>query len=64
LSTFQIVKVNYVNAHATSTLVGDLAEVRAIKMAFKDTSELKMNATKVRVTIFFQYFGTPTTSIC
>uniref|UniRef100_A0A7I4ASQ2 3-oxoacyl-[acyl-carrier-protein] synthase n=1 Tax=Physcomitrium patens TaxID=3218 RepID=A0A7I4ASQ2_PHYPA len=39
-------EVNYINAHATSTLVGDLAEVNAIKKVFKDTSEIKMNATK------------------
>lgn len=40
-------QVNYINAHATSTIVGDLAEVNALKKVFKDTSEIKMNATKV-----------------
>lgn len=39
-------EVNYVNPHATGTRVGDLAEVNAIKKVFKDTSQLKMNATK------------------
>jgi 3-oxoacyl-[acyl-carrier-protein] synthase II len=27
--------INYINAHATSTLVGDVAEVNAVKKAFK-----------------------------
>ncbi|RVW16633.1 3-oxoacyl-[acyl-carrier-protein] synthase I, chloroplastic [Vitis vinifera] len=40
------IEVNYINAHATSTIVGDLAEVNAIKKVFKSTSEIKMNATK------------------
>jgi 3-oxoacyl-(acyl-carrier-protein) synthase len=40
-------QVNYINAHATSTLAGDLAEVNAIKQVFKDPSGIKINATKV-----------------
>nr|GEX95606.1 ribonuclease H-like domain, reverse transcriptase, RNA-dependent DNA polymerase [Tanacetum cinerariifolium] len=39
-------EVNYINAHATSTLVGDLAEVNAVKKGFKKTEGIKMNATK------------------
>lgn len=39
-------EVNYINAHATSTLAGDLAEVNAIKKVFKNTKDIKMNATK------------------
>ncbi|XP_078157685.1 3-oxoacyl-[acyl-carrier-protein] synthase I, chloroplastic-like [Carex rostrata] len=39
-------EVNYINAHATSTLAGDLAEVNAIKQVFKASSEIKINGTK------------------
>ncbi|KAM7269342.1 hypothetical protein ACFE04_024839 [Oxalis oulophora] len=39
-------EVNYINAHGTSTPAGDLAEVRAVKKVFKNTSEIKMNGTK------------------
>ncbi len=40
-------RVNYINAHATSTLVGDLAEVRAIKSVFgTHCKNIRMNATK------------------
>ncbi|KAJ4979325.1 hypothetical protein NE237_010105 [Protea cynaroides] len=39
-------EVNYINAHATSTIAGDLAEGNAIKKVFKNTSEIKMNGTK------------------
>jgi len=46
--SFEIGRVNYINAHATSTLVGDVAEVAAIKKAFGEvgTAHVKMNATK------------------
>lgn len=39
-------EVNYINAHATSTPAGDLAEVIAIKNVFGDISQIKMNSTK------------------
>ena len=38
--------INYINAHATSTVAGDLCEVRAIKKVFSNLSDLKVNATK------------------
>ncbi|MCO5570993.1 hypothetical protein L7F22_024724 [Adiantum nelumboides] len=39
-------EVNYINAHATSTSVGDLAEVNALKKVFKDPKQIKINSTK------------------
>jgi 3-oxoacyl-[acyl-carrier-protein] synthase II len=40
-------QVNYINAHATSTQVGDLCEVRAIRKVFgPHVQHIKMNATK------------------
>mmetsp|Transcript_2997 Transcript_2997/g.9179 ORF Transcript_2997/g.9179 Transcript_2997/m.9179 type:complete len:463 (+) Transcript_2997:83-1471(+) len=40
-------RVNYINAHATSTPAGDMAEFRAVRSVFDgDVSNLKMNATK------------------
>uniref|UniRef100_A0A6T6BCS4 3-oxoacyl-[acyl-carrier-protein] synthase n=1 Tax=Compsopogon caeruleus TaxID=31354 RepID=A0A6T6BCS4_9RHOD len=40
-------QVNYINAHATSTPAGDLAEFRAIRQVFSGNVErLRMNATK------------------
>lgn len=40
-------RVNYINPHATSTLVGDVAEILAIRETFKEhTPNIKMNATK------------------
>ena len=41
-------EINYINAHATSTLVGDVAEVAAVKKAFAScgTAHVKMNGTK------------------
>lgn len=40
-------QVNYINAHATSTPAGDMAEFRAVRSVFNgDVSNLKMNGTK------------------
>ena len=40
-------QINYINAHATSTLAGDLCEVRAIKQVFgSHVEKLAMNASK------------------
>lgn len=38
--------INYINAHATSTPAGDMAEVNALKQVFKNPAAIKMNATK------------------
>ncbi len=39
-------EVNYINAHATCTPLGDMAEVNAAKRIFKNPSKIYMNATK------------------
>ncbi|KPK32331.1 MAG: 3-oxoacyl-ACP synthase [Chlamydiae bacterium SM23_39] len=40
-------EVNYINAHATSTVVGDLCEIKAIKKVFgSHLKNIKINATK------------------
>ena len=41
-------EINYINAHATSTLAGDLCEITAVKKVFGegDLPKIKMNATK------------------
>ncbi|MBJ7449476.1 MAG: beta-ketoacyl-ACP synthase II [Parachlamydiales bacterium] len=40
-------RVNYINAHATSTIVGDMAEIRALKKVFgKPSRKIYLNATK------------------
>uniref|UniRef100_A0A9R1WL69 beta-ketoacyl-[acyl-carrier-protein] synthase I n=1 Tax=Lactuca sativa TaxID=4236 RepID=A0A9R1WL69_LACSA len=38
--------VNYVNAHATSSVVGDPIELKSLMNVFKNTSWTKINATK------------------
>jgi 3-oxoacyl-[acyl-carrier-protein] synthase II len=38
--------VNYINAHATSTPAGDMAEINAIKKVLKKTQHITINATK------------------
>jgi len=43
-------QINYINAHATSTLAGDLCEVRAVKQVFGPHAQnIKMNATKAMI---------------
>lgn len=39
-------QVDYINAHGTSTPVGDMAEIRALKKVFSNPSAIKMNSTK------------------
>ena len=38
--------VNYINAHGTSTPLGDIAEVKAIKQVFGEQPDLVVNSTK------------------
>lgn len=38
--------INYINAHATSTPAGDMAEINALKAIFKDPASVSINATK------------------
>lgn len=41
-----LTKVGYVNAHATSTLIGDRIENNAIKTIFKDNKDILVSSTK------------------
>ncbi|XP_071699412.1 3-oxoacyl-[acyl-carrier-protein] synthase I, chloroplastic-like [Rutidosis leptorrhynchoides] len=39
-------EVSYINAHGTSTVVGDVAEAKAINEVFKSNKTIKVNSTK------------------
>ncbi|SEN70729.1 3-oxoacyl-[acyl-carrier-protein] synthase II [bacterium A37T11] len=39
-------QIDYINMHATSTAIGDLSEVNAVKKVFKSTENLSISATK------------------
>ncbi len=39
-------KINYINAHATSTPAGDMAEINALMKVFKNPANIRINATK------------------
>lgn len=39
-------RVNFINAHATATLAGDMVELNALKKIFKNPSSIVINATK------------------
>jgi 3-oxoacyl-[acyl-carrier-protein] synthase II len=38
--------INYINAHATSTPAGDMAELRVLQRKFKNSEGVKINSTK------------------
>lgn len=42
-------RVNYINAHATSTPVGDMCEINGIRTVFNDPSSIAINSTKAMI---------------
>ena len=38
--------ISYINAHATSTLVGDMTEIKALEQIFTSSEKIALNATK------------------
>ena len=39
-------QIDYINAHGTSTILGDEIELRVVQKLFKDSSKIKMSSTK------------------
>ena len=57
--------VNYINAHATSTPVGDISEIKALRQVFSNSPNLTVNGTKSMVLSFaWQNLSTHVSCFC